>query len=1390
MFFKKKQRFSIRKFTIGTCSVLLGTVFIAGLDQVAAEEASIEVFSPALEQRGDETSDADVTDRTNIVASPVEEVNSTDRQLAVQKKVKVLDVANLSEAEKAAVVATVRSDNNLTEGFQVLVDSDGSVTVLENSVLVGRLTSAEVVEVRGVEPTSEDSANDTKPVAESNESERRASWPKAPSREEAFPNQGQPFVTSGTSALRATNQNGVEEGAPEWKTDYSVKPVNEADPKDPEPSRYTTAILGLKEAHGDTEHPIKFTYSVDAEDPKSDDGKPSKIYITAFKDGKPVGNATLDLSDSTTVVPLTVDNFTVNFTVKDGDIAATSANSTYFVGRSFSVNSSGNINWAREVVTAAPEWLVQPSRYFDIDTNEEIHPPYNQYGWRGSDYKTVPITIEGYDYVNTVGNPSGDLIPTRDLRKGSVQYLRNVVRGPSGIREIDETTGQEKTGNITLYRKITYLDNNGTMEVEAYVLPDNIELKLKRQEEVAKALVDGPEKEAALATVAEAKKKAEAEYFFNHLEEFSIEENKLYDPRNYSDADVVAKPELAFLISKDNTRYFRGRFEDKSRALSNGDFAVEKYADLPNSTVVEVGKPYRVASPILRGKDNTTNFILSTSEVTTALRNSWSIGSAVYYYYQAKPGSVIVNYVDEDGNPLIFKKGDELIEGNQKVVTDGKANTPYNTDTEDYHPKIVKTPAPEGKTEGKTYELVPTGDYPVGKVTNGALTETKTALGTDAPTGDIAADKIKKITYVYREVKGDVVILYREKGTGTPITGTGDKGQKIGNVSTSDTQDKKDDTERTTWEGAVIDTPASSTGEDYTTADNHPETITTDDGKVYKRVEGTEGVSGKETGTVVEGTTRVVYYYELQKGDVIVHYVDKEGNPLTGVGNNGKTIGNISTSVTEDKEDDKKGPELKGTVIDTPSSDTGTDYTTTDNRPTEITTDDGKKYRLVPNLTQGKEDGKVTPGTTEVTYVYEELGGEVTAQYFVEGSETRLYKDYKNKTDKVVQPQDTPVGTAYADEAPESLFDEKGVEYILVRNADGAPKVKAGSAKSTGKVAQGKQVIQYEYKKRETPTDKPGKYIPYIPVDPSKPTDPNDPLTPPVNPNTGENIPPVDYDETPEDPNDDPRLPDIDGFVPVDPKDPSKPLPKDPNGKYVPPTPENPKEDTPIPYVPTGSVTVHYVDEDGNVIKNSTVDTPTSPVGTEYHTNENGKEIPKEIPGEGGKVYELVKVKDGDVENGKVVRGITNVTYIYRLKSTPVIEKGELEVNYVDENGTPLAPQDKSKGKPNDPYTTTPKEIDGYELVRVEDDEPNGRYINGEKKVTYVYKKKPTIPVPPITPPTTQVPPTPEKPVGVAKGKLPRTGDTPGNAAFAYGVAALGFAAFLGLGKKKSEDEK
>uniref|UniRef100_UPI000517927A MucBP domain-containing protein n=1 Tax=Streptococcus suis TaxID=1307 RepID=UPI000517927A len=275
-------------------------------------------------------------------------------------------------------------------------------------------------------------------------------------------------------------------------------------------------------------------------------------------------------------------------------------------------------------------------------------------------------------------------------------------------------------------------------------------------------------------------------------------------------------------------------------------------------------------------------------------------------YVYEKAGNVNINYVDTEGTPLQASVAD---------VTDGKPGSDYNTAQEGEKPEIIKT------KDGKTYKLAPANTYNVGTVSDDSnLTAVGNgkATGIDDVTGTVESGVTKEITYVYEEVKGNVVVKYVDVN-GNPISGTADKGV--------DGKEKEVASE-------VEDTPLSSTtntGNGYDTTDNRPNTITTADGKVYKLVPA--ATQGNEAGDIVEGTTTVTYVYELLQGDVIVHYVDTKGNTIA---------------------DD---------VTDQTITDTGTDYDTRDNKPEKIVNDKtGDVYYILPKdevKAGDKETGKV-----------------------------------------------------------------------------------------------------------------------------------------------------------------------------------------------------------------------------------------------------------------------------------------------------------------------------------------------------------------------------------------------------------------------------------------------
>lgn len=214
-----------------------------------------------------------------------------------------------------------------------------------------------------------------------------------------------------------------------------------------------------------------------------------------------------------------------------------------------------------------------------------------------------------------------------------------------------------------------------------------------------------------------------------------------------------------------------------------------------------------------------------------------------------------------------------------------------------------------------------------------------------------------------------------------------------------------------------------------------------------------------------------------------------------------------------------------------------------------------------------------------------------------------------------------------------------------------------------------------------------------------------------------------------------------------------------------------------------GNVVVRYHNEEGQSIADIVIDTQDALTGTSYDTTDH--KLDKITVN--GKIYVLVPSLTQGSESETVTEGTTTVTYVYREVTSapePEVTKGSVVVKYVDEKGNPLRTSDSDKGNVGDGYTTTPKEIDGYVLVKVVGKE-NGTYTEDETVVTYIYRKLET----PNTVPqnTTGTPTTPTSttqstiPTSTAKqATLPSTGEQDTTATVATGIGfilgALGLA--------------
>ena len=680
-------------------------------------------------------------------------------------------------------------------------------------------------------------------------------------------------------------------------------------------------------------------------------------------------------------------------------------------------------------------------------------------------------------------------------------------------------------------------------------------------------------------------------------------------------------------------------------------------------------------------------------------------GTTTVTYVYEKAGQVVVNYQTEDGTPLVgVDPAGANVASGAKDTVDGKPGSDYDTSDNGMKPARITT------AEGKVYELVPTA-------TKGE------------ETGKVVAGETKEVTYVYKEVTGDVVVHYVDT-----------EGNKIA----ADKDDLK---------GASL-------SEKYDTAvDNKPEKITAEDGTVYYITKaGLKDDSKPETGNVVEGKTDVTYVYE-KAGSVIVNYQTEDGTPLVGTADgkdiasgakdtdNGKPGSEYNTAdngmkptrittaegkvyelVPASTKGDETGTvesgqtkevtyvykEVKGNVVvhytdeagnkiaedakDTTDGSISTPYDTSDNgmKPERITTPEGKVYELVPASTKGAETGKVTEGTTEVTYVYKEVTGDVIVHYV--DTEGNVIAEDKEDT------KGASLNAKYdtTDNKPEKI-EKDGTVYYLTEKA-----LKDDSKPENGDVVEGKTEVTYVYEKAGQVvvhyTDEKGNTIQADAVD-TKDGKPNSDY------NTADNGMKPNRITTPEGK--------VYELIPQSTKG-------DETGKV------KAGETTEVTYVYkeiTGNVVVHYVDTEGNTLAEDTKDVENGSLSEKYDTTDNK---PAKLE-KAGQVYYLTakELKDGSKpENGAVVEGTTEITYVYE-------KAGNVLVHYVDEAGNTLQADavDTKDGQPGAKYDTSDKDMkptrittpEGkvYELVpaSTKGNETGDVEAGKTTEVTYVYKE-------------------------------------------------------------------
>ena len=649
----------------------------------------------------------------------------------------------------------------------------------------------------------------------------------------------------------------------------------------------------------------------------------------------------------------------------------------------------GNVGETKpNVQTVIPTEKVTHTTYYKVEgTNEELA-SYSQTGIESQDYKASnPREFEGYEFVRTdaekdmTGSLGGVGAKYLELQGGRAHYyVKRIVEqvdkdgtsvvklyalDPSKVASYNPSTdvntldltnytllytsdpvkpGGKPTpaGTATEPKEVGYVDSkDGKYHLKVATYTDggngNVRLSGWYNKATGDAFTDSPQFSADVDPVRNntsniiggntpGDKASGYPSFFNNYSLPSIKEISTDVTHYYRKSDVTGNVYVHYKDTEGNE--LKTSVTDEAAQPINKTY--DTVVDNRPQTIEKDSKTYELvpAGNYTVGEVDDEGHLKSSDPTTGLVAKEDKNVTYIYKLKEEPKGNVYVHYVDTEGKTI---KSDVTDEDQQPVDKD------YDT--------VVDNRPQEIAFEGKTYELVPAGNYTVGEVDDQGHLKS-----TDPTTGKVIEGD-KNVTYVYKlketptePKKGEVIITYVDEN-----------GKEI--------EKPRQDTPNSPY-----DTPYNTTEEG-----EKPNTIKTPDGKTYKIVpkggypvgkvdedghlESSDPVKGK----VDKPKSIITYVYKevkeeptQPKGNVYVHYVDTEG----------KTI--------------------KSDVTDEENQPVDKDYNTVvDNRPQTIEKD-GKTYELVPagNYTVGEVDdqghlkstdpttGKVIEGDKNVTYVY------------------------------------------------------------------------------------------------------------------------------------------------------------------------------------------------------------------------------------------------------------------------------------------------------------------------------------------------------------------------------------------------------------------------------------
>ena len=639
-------------------------------------------------------------------------------------------------------------------------------------------------------------------------------------------------------------------------------------------------------------------------------------------------------------------------------------------------------------------------------------------------------------------------------------------------------------------------------------------------------------------------------------------------------------------------------------------------------------------------------------------------GFDIFFVYVEATGKVTVYYVDEEGN-LIDKVEATGKVADETFTTELKDFENYTLDEEQEVQTVTYTEEDQIITYTYTKNLGLVIVHYVDKDTNKDI---ETARIIDKKVDEAyTTQQISIPDYHYVDKSNNTVgvvtaeqtdvYYYYEKDNGTVI---------VHHIGIKAETEKELDSE--SLSGKI--------GSDYTTSSKEFEHYTLDGNRL------------PEAGKFVSGSINVYYYYTWNKGQVVVHYV------------------------ADDQE----------TELDTVTLDPANVDAKYETKAKEFTS-----YRLTGD--SGNRNGIVTEGQTDVYYYYTRLESDVTVHYVdadtneeldteyghgkVGETYTLINKDFENYT-LVSRPEGETV--TYTEEPIEltytykknsgsitvyykDLFTGKEIEGVEVKNTSGYVDQKynaepidiegykfirtEGNEELVGNYPNGENYVFTHY------YQKVGKVVThYYEIDSTTKVAEDVEQSGPIN---------EIYMTTPAE--------DVEGYSLVE-------TPENASGRYS-------EELTEVIYYyqKLGKVITHYLDNNGNVLANSTESTGV--VGEGYTTT------PAKVED-----YEVTGTPDN--ATGEYTKEDINVTYIYTKVTEPEKEYGNVHVKHITLDGT-LLEEKTITLVVGEAYETKELDTEEYELVSVSGDQ-TGTIEVGTKEVLYVYKEKEEEPSEPSEP--------------------------------------------------------